>query len=66
MINQEQSIPCPVCKTKIPFDAQQLLMGVKFTCGGCFASIGIANESIETVQNAMDKLEELKANKPKS
>ncbi|TAE08826.1 MAG: hypothetical protein EAZ95_16745 [Bacteroidetes bacterium] len=59
---QEQSIPCPVCQTKIPFDVHALLRGVAFTCPSCFASIGIAQEALPTVNDAMQKLEELKKN----
>ncbi len=60
MINQEQAIPCPTCQTKIPFDAQQLLMGVQFACPGCHALIGLASESKPQVQETMQKFENLK------
>ena len=61
-----QAIPCPVCAeqgrdTKIPFDTQQLLLGVQFACPVCGSEIGLAAESRDTVQNAMDGLEELKS-----
>lgn len=60
MINSEQQIPCPVCKTKIHFDANQLLLGAQFTCSNCFASIGLATESKEEVGEALNKLKKLR------
>ncbi len=62
MINQEQAIPCPVCTTKIPFDATQLMQGVKFKCPNeqCDASIGLSMESKPLVESAMEKLNEIK------
>ncbi len=60
MINSDQSIPCPVCQTKTPFDTKQLLMGVKFTCPKCQAAIGLSDESKPIVQETMTKFEEIK------
>lgn len=62
MINQEQSIPCPVCSTKIPFDVMLLMQGTQFKCPNiaCDASIGIAQESKSAVGEALDKLAEIK------
>ena len=62
MINQEQNIPCPVCNTKIAFVATQLMQGMRFHCPNelCDASIGIAIESKPVVEEAMDKLNEIK------
>lgn len=62
MINQEQSIPCPTCQTKIPFDPQQLLMGVQFACPGCHALIGLPAESRPVVEETMNKFEDMKSN----
>jgi transcription initiation factor IIE alpha subunit len=59
-MNSEQQIPCPVCKTKIHFDAKQLLLGIQFSCSNCLASIGLAKESKEEVKGALDKLKELR------
>lgn len=56
----QQSIPCPECGTNIPFDAIQLMQGVKYTCSNCHASIGLAKESKTSVQEAMKKFEEVK------
>ena len=61
MNNQSQNIPCPDCKTPIPFDTYQLLMGVQFTCPHCAACIGLASESKELVQETMQKFEDIKA-----
>ncbi len=60
MINSDQSIPCPVCNTKIPFDTKQLLLGVKFVCSNCQAAIGLADESKPIVQETIEKFEEIK------
>ncbi|MBO3696817.1 hypothetical protein [Roseivirga sp. E12] len=62
MINLDQSIPCPVCQTKIPFDTKQLLMGVQFSCPNCQAAIGLSDQSKPLVQETMEKFEELKKN----
>ena len=60
MINPEQSIPCPVCSTKIPFDTKQLLMGVKFVCPNCQAAIGLAEERKPIVKETLEKFEAIK------
>jgi transcription initiation factor IIE alpha subunit len=60
MFNTDQTLPCPVCNTKIPFDAQQLLMGTQFTCSNCNAIIGLANESKPIVENALQQFEQFK------
>jgi len=61
MIQQNQNIPCPSCKTSIPFDAKQLMMGVRFQCPNCDASIGLAEESKPVVEQTIQKLETLKS-----
>ena len=60
MINPDQSIPCPVCKTKIPFDTKQLLLGVQFVCSNCQSAIGLATESKAIVQETIEKFEAVK------
>jgi transcription initiation factor IIE alpha subunit len=60
MINPDQSIPCPVCKTKIPFDTKQLLLGVQFVCSNCQSAIGLATESKAIVQKTIEKFEVVK------
>jgi len=62
MINQENSIPCPVCSTKIPFEVKMLLSGMKFGCPHpeCDASIGLSQESAPLVAQTLEKLETLK------
>lgn len=64
MINLEQSIPCPVCNTKIPFDTKQLLLGIKFECPNCKAAIGLAEESKPIVKETIEKFEEIKGQFP--
>lgn len=61
MINTDQSIPCPVCNAKIPFDTNQLLSGIRFICPKCTAAIGLSTESKEVVQDTMNRLQELKS-----
>jgi transcription initiation factor IIE alpha subunit len=60
MINQDQSIPCPECKTQIPFDTRQLLMGAQFACPNCNIRISLADESKPIVEKTMEKFDELK------
>ncbi|TCC90059.1 hypothetical protein EZ428_12275 [Pedobacter frigiditerrae] len=60
MITQSQNIPCPVCNTGIPFDIKQLMMGVHFACPNCAASVGLAPESKELVEETIEKLEAVK------
>lgn len=62
MIN-EQKIPCPICQTKIPFDAQALIRGHKFSCPSCFAVIGIAKESVEQATTVFEEFKELSKSK---
>lgn len=65
MINSEQNIPCPTCNTKIPFDTQQLLLGVKFICPNCQSAIGLAEESKTIVEETMKKFKDMKGKLPK-
>lgn len=62
MINQDQTIPCPVCGTKIPFDTYQMLQGMQFACPNkeCDAMIGLASESKPLVQETMEKFERVR------
>lgn len=60
-----QNIPCPVCKTSIPVDIQQLLNGAKFNCSNCNSSIGMAEESKAILEQTVDKLKNLKNNSSK-
>jgi transcription initiation factor IIE alpha subunit len=61
MINSDQSIPCPTCSTKIPFDTRQLLLGIQFVCPNCQSAIGLAIESKAIVQETMEKFEAVKS-----
>lgn len=62
MNNQSQTIPCPEqeCRTPIPFNTYQLLLGVQFACPSCGSLIGLAVESKELVQETMQKFEDIK------
>tara|TARA_R110001632_G_scaffold58548_2_gene142488 strand:+ start:1852 stop:2058 length:207 start_codon:yes stop_codon:yes gene_type:complete len=62
MKNQEQTIPCPVCNTKIPFDTIQLMQGATFQCPNeqCNSSIGLSPESKIDTENVIYKLDDLK------
>lgn len=59
MINQKNSIPCPVCKSLITFDIRSLLEGIQFTCPNCNASIGISAESMGIVKETMEQFDKL-------
>jgi transcription initiation factor IIE alpha subunit len=61
MINTEQTIPCPTCNTKIPFDTRQLLMGIQFVCPNCHAAIGLAMDSKPVVEETMKKFDDVKS-----
>ena len=61
-MNPEQNIPCPTCRTKIPFDVQQLLSGAQFVCPNCQSMIGLAIESRAKVQETIEKFNDLKEN----
>ena len=63
LINKESIIPCPICHTPIPFNAQNLLAGVLFSCSSCSASVGLSHQSRPIVEKTINKLEELKINK---
>lgn len=58
----ELHIPCPVCATKIPFDPVSLVKGNRFTCPGCSAIVGIAQEALDTANSAFEKYDALKKN----
>lgn len=50
---KDQYIPCPVCQTNIPFDTNELIRGRKFSCPQCDAIVGITQESVGEVENAL-------------
>lgn len=50
---RDQTLPCPVCATPIPFDARQLLQGAAFSCTNCGSSVSLANESKPLVEQAL-------------
>ncbi|WGQ09816.1 hypothetical protein QG516_25210 [Pedobacter gandavensis] len=60
MMTVNQVIPCPVCKGDIPFDARQLILGVKFSCPTCGAGIGLAVDSRSHVDQAKQKFQMVK------
>ncbi len=65
MTNKTTTIPCPVCNNGIELDTYRLLQGEKFVCktDGCNSVIALSNESNTKVQEAMNKLEDLKNRK---
>lgn len=62
-MNTVQSIPCPVCGTRIPFDINRMLRGEGFSCPQCESKISISPESLSQVQDSIDKLNKLKQEK---
>lgn len=63
MINKDQYIPCQVCNTPVPFDTNQFLRGVSFSCPNpkCDARYGLPMASRGVVRDTMDQLEKLKS-----
>lgn len=59
-MNLHQSIPCPSCQSKIPFDVNYLLMGAQFACPNCGSVISLAENSKETVKQSLDDFESLR------
>lgn len=59
MMRPNQSIPCPVCNTKIIFDIESLLSGQKFSCPKCSAVIGLSKESVEPTKEILEKYKKL-------
>ncbi len=59
----QQSIPCPVCRTPIIFDVNLLISGEKFCCTNCGAAISLSKSSVDTVSDAMRKLNKLQGEK---
>lgn len=59
----DQSISCPVCDTKIPFNPYLLLKGQQFTCPapGCGATIGLSPPGRDVVDESMSKFQEMKS-----
>ena len=60
-MSQQQSIPCPVCQSAIPFSVHALLGGAGFSCTNCGATISLHQESSHQVEETMHKFEELKS-----
>jgi hypothetical protein len=61
LINKESIIPCPICNTSIPFNAQNLLEGASFICLSCSAAVRLPDQSRPIVERTINKLEELKS-----
>jgi hypothetical protein len=49
-------------RNNIVFDVNGLLQGEKYTCPKCNSSIGLGEESKFTVQEAMEKFEDMRKN----
>lgn len=66
MVNKnlgQNNIPCPVCKTNIPFDPILLLKGASFSCPNCHAAVSISNQSMNMAQSAFQEMEKLSTKK---
>lgn len=55
------NIPCPVCQTNIPADSHQLMLGTKFSCPTCSASIGLSQKSKPEVEQALNDFDQLRS-----
>ncbi|HEU4717323.1 MAG TPA: hypothetical protein VFU15_05810 [Bacteroidia bacterium] len=60
-MSDQLSIPCPDCKTPIPFDPRMLIQGAQFSCPKCKAFLGLASESKEIVRESLDKFDKMKS-----
>ena len=54
------SVPCPSCQTKIALNPSELLMGKAFECPGCDVKISIANDNLTKAKDIIDKFNDLK------
>ena len=55
------SIACPACQVgTIPIDARLLAAGQSFSCGTCFAVIGVAEKSKDVLANGVNEFSNLK------
>ncbi len=66
MLNQNNTIPCPVCAeqgkdTKIMIDTMLLIAGTQFTCPVCLAKVGIETNSKSQLDQTTQKFENLKS-----
>jgi len=59
-----QYLPCPVCRTQIPFTVSGLLHGERFVCPNCNAAISLPAESKSQVEAAVEGLERLHSGNP--
>ncbi|MBC9796775.1 hypothetical protein [Sinomicrobium weinanense] len=61
-MNDQQFIPCPTenCSGNIFFDPHELMRGAQFVCPICNTVVGLAPESREIVNEAIEKFDELK------
>jgi transcription initiation factor IIE alpha subunit len=60
-MTQQKYISCPDCQSAILIDPQLLLQGIRFSCSGCSASIGLAAESHTILAQTIEKLGDLKS-----
>lgn len=60
MKTENTVIKCPECNSDIIINTFQLLQGVKFTCHMCKTQIGLASESKNDVQKALDEFSKIK------
>ena len=62
MDSLDKLIPCPICRTPIPFNLEQLLRGTSFYCPQCGSRISMPIGTSEKVRQALEKLENLRQN----
>lgn len=56
---KSQTIPCPVCRTPIPFDMNRILQGESLACPNCQARVTLNNHCKSQAQDAVDRLKKL-------
>jgi hypothetical protein len=53
--NENQLIPCPVCKNDIHFEWHTLLKGVPFNCSNCDTKVGLQAHAIPQAMDVFNK-----------
>jgi uncharacterized paraquat-inducible protein A len=56
-MSKQQHIPCPQCRTQIPFDVLELLGGKTVQCPNCKSTIGLGDGEKPDVEEEIEKLE---------
>ena len=58
-MNAQQSLPCPECRTPIPFTIDALLSGASFTCSKCGSEVSLAPQSVDQARGVYEAYQAL-------